>query len=483
MFQPPRLGPGAVYQRSLDAVFRSNPDLIRVVEVEPQTLWTKSSAAGSLPRGSPGELRHVSALPQRLLTHGVGCPIGGVHCDERQAPEFRRWNEGLKVPWTSEHLSIFQVRGAHGEQPCGFLMPPLQTEAQVRLAGSNIIRRARVLGRPFAFETGVNYFARRDSEMPDGEFFAAVAEAGDCGILLDLANLMANERNGRAKIGDVLRSLPLERVWEVHLAGLQFAHGHWLDAHAGGIDGDLMAIAAEVVASLPNLGALIFEISSDRLSDFGAKGFLGEMEKLNGLWDMSGTASATKAAAKQPWVGSYFPSPESWEELIAVHMLPAADRPRCDVESSYLKPTDERSFSLYSCLAASFRTGAIADLLEHSTRLLLLGLGEMALRDLMDRYVAATPPVAFPTDEALSFRRYMRAHPVPVPGLEDVLNFESTLVEAAVDNTTIRVELSRDIDSMLADIAMGRLPGPSSDRPRTVLDIGVEPVPFIRMLN
>jgi uncharacterized protein (UPF0276 family) len=482
-FQPRRLGPGAVYQRSLDAVFRSNPDLVKVAEIEPQTLWTKSSAAGSSPRGSPGELRHVSALPQRLLTHGVGCPIGGLHCDERQVPEFRMWNEELNVPWTSEHLSIFHVRGAHGEQPCGFLMPPLQTEAQVSLAARNIVRRATALGRPFAFETGVNYFAPRDCEMPDGEFFAAVAESADCGILLDLSNLWANERNGRATISEVLRSLPLERVWEVHLAGLEFAHGHWLDAHAGGIDGELIAIAAEVIASLPSLGALVFEIASDRLSDFGAKEFLQEMEKLHRLWEMNRTASPTKAAAQQPCAGSSFPSPEAWERLIAAHMLPADDRPHCDIESSYLKPSDERSFSLYNCLAASFRTGAIAELLEHSTRLLLLGLGKTALRDLMDQYVAATPPVAFPTDEALNFRRYMQAHPVSVPGLEDVLKFESTLIEAAVDNTAIRVELSRDLDSMLADIAMGRLPGISSDRPGTVLEIGVDPVPYVRMLN
>ncbi|ADV80864.1 DUF692 family multinuclear iron-containing protein [Terriglobus saanensis] len=482
-FQPPRLGPGAVYQRSLDAVFRSHPDLIRVAEIEPQTLWTKSSAAGSLPRGSPGELRHLSALPQRLLTHGVGCPIGGLHCDERQAPEFRLWNEALQVPWTSEHLSIFHVRGAHGPQPCGFLMPPLQTEVQVQLAATNIVRRTTALGLPFAFETGVNYFAPRHCEMPDGEFFTAVAEAADCGILLDLANLMANERNGRATVRDVVRSLPPERIWEVHLAGLEFAHGHWLDAHAGGIDEDVIAIAAEVVASLPNLGALVFEISPDRLANFGEKGFLREMEKLHRLWEKNRTVPAAKASPQTLWVSSSSPSPESWEKLIAARMLPTDDQSHDGIDRSYLQPSDERSFSLYTCLAASFRTGAIAELLEHSTRLLLLGLGETALRALMDRYVADTPPVAFPTDEVLSFRRYLQTHPVPVPGLEDVLNFESTLVEAAVDNATLRVELSRDIDALLGDIAMGRLPEPSSDCPGAVLEIGVDPAPFVRMLH
>src|ERR1700686_1946113 len=103
-FQPPRLGPGAIYLRSLDELFRCNADLIKVVEVETQTLWTKGTAPGSVPRSSPLELRGLSALPQRLLTHGVGYPIGGTICDQkRHVAEFRRWIEELASSWTSEH--------------------------------------------------------------------------------------------------------------------------------------------------------------------------------------------------------------------------------------------------------------------------------------------------------------------------------------------------------------------------------------------
>lgn len=482
-FQPPRLGPGAVYLRPLDASFRSHPDLIRVAEIEPQTLWMKSTTPGSLPRGNPAELRYLAALPQHVLTHGVGCPIGGVISNERQASEFRNWTEELRAPWTSEHLSIFDVEGARGDQPCGFLMPPLQTEAQVQLAAANIKRRAAALGKPFAFETGVNYFSPRDFEMADGDFFAAVAEAADCGILLDLTNLWANHKNGRAKIDDVLSRLSLERVWEIHLAGLEFAHGHWLDAHANGIDDDVVKIAADIVASLPNLGAIIYEIALDRLSDFGVKGFLLEMEKVNRLWEKAHTATPVKPAARAPLAGSPSPAPDAWEHLIASRMLPAGDRPINGTDRMASRDSDERSFALYVQLAGSFRSGAIADLLEHTTRLLVLGMGEAPLRELMDRYVSATPPVAFPTDEALSFRRYMLAHPVSVPGLEDVLKFETALIEAAVDDRVIRIDLAKDIDAALAYIAAGRVPGPSSDRPGTVLEVGANPAPFVRMLH
>jgi hypothetical protein len=282
-------------------------------------------------------------------------------------------------------------------------MPPLQTEAGARLAAGNITRRAAALGKPFAFETGVNYFAPRPCEMPDGDFFTAVAEAADCGILLDLTNLWANHKNGRADIHDVLARLPFERVWEVHLAGLEFAHGHWLDAHSNGIDDELFDIASDVVADLPNLGAIIFEIAPDRIARFGERKLLLEMEKVHLLWGRARGAarstSNTKVSARQPPVGPPL-SPEDWERTLANRMLQSEGRPPLSTEQLELRGSDERAFSLYLQLVASFRRGAVAELMENTTRLLLLGIGEAELRRLMDRYVAAHPPLAFPTDEA-----------------------------------------------------------------------------------
>ena len=101
-FHPPRLGPGAIYLRSLDEVFRANPDLIKVAEIEPQVLWTKSTTPGARPAGNPAERRFLGTLPQRVLTHGVGYPIGGTICDQTDhIPEFGRWNSA-PYPASSE---------------------------------------------------------------------------------------------------------------------------------------------------------------------------------------------------------------------------------------------------------------------------------------------------------------------------------------------------------------------------------------------
>lgn len=488
-FNPPRLGPGAIYLRSLDSLFRSNGDLIKIAEIEPQIFWTKPTSPGARPRGSPLERSHIAALPQRILTHGVGFPVGGTICDhENHIAEFRLWNQELASPWTSEHLSILFLSGAAGPQPCGFLMPPLQTDSTVKLAAHNIRRRAAALGLPFAFETGVNYFLHRDCEMPDGDFFAAIAEEADCGILLDLTNLWSNQKNGRARIVDVVAKLPLERVWEVHLAGLELERGYWVDAHSRGIDPDLAALAGDVISSLPNLGAIIFELAPDRVSTFDATAYLREMETLNLLWEKVPRPVANPPRTTFEAVSNTSPTeaishmtPEVWESVIAHRMLPASDGPAGPANLIPLTTDDEERFSLYTHLAASFRTGALAELLGNTIRLLLLAIGKKEVSDLLDRYIAATPPVAFPTDEALQFHRYIDANPLPISGFEEMLKFEASLIEAAADNTIVRATFSKDIDTMLSDVAAGRLPGPSSDRTATLLEIGVDPVPFIRV--
>ena len=122
-------------------------------------------------------------------------------------------------------------------------------------------------------------------------------------------------------------------------------------------------------------------------------------------------------------------------------------------------------------------------MMENTTRLLLLGMGEAELRSMMDRYVAATPPAAFPTDEALSFRKFLEADARAIPGLDDLSKFEAALVAAAADGDPLQIELSSDIDALLSEIAAGRLPGPATARPGTVLEIAVDPVPLIRAIQ
>jgi Protein of unknown function (DUF692) len=79
----------------------------------------------------------------------------------------------------------------------------------------------------------------RSSAVRLSAYVAAIAEQADCGILLDLHNIWTNQRNGRQPVTDYIAQLPLDRVWEVHLAGGFETGGFYLDAHVGAIDPEL----------------------------------------------------------------------------------------------------------------------------------------------------------------------------------------------------------------------------------------------------
>jgi hypothetical protein len=87
----------------------------------------------------------------------------------------------------------------------------------------------------------------------------------------------------------------------VHLAGAEFEHGYWLDAHSGALDPDLVALATDVVADLPNLGALIFEIAPSWFARFGEAAFLREMETINRLWDIPNRTVPSRDHLPEAW--------------------------------------------------------------------------------------------------------------------------------------------------------------------------------------
>jgi hypothetical protein len=136
----------------------------------------------------------------------------------------------------------------------------------------------------------------------------------------------------------------------------------------------------------------------------GASGFLHAMETLHRLWDRTRSVPAATATNTTfiSGVAVAEPAPETWERLIADRMLPSSHRPF--MRGDQLTQSDDDSFELYAKLAKEFRFGAIADLLRNSMRLLLIALGETAVRELLEDYTAIAPPSAFPSDEALNFR-------------------------------------------------------------------------------
>jgi uncharacterized protein len=459
----PELGVGVIYLPELVPLLESRPDLVQVLELEPQTLWRYLPDRAMPYVQDRSELERIARLPQRKLVHGVGFPVGGSRLpDARHLEPLVETIECLGSPWASEHLGF----NTFGEGVnTGFLLPPLQTRAGVDAAVAAVSRVAGALPVRFSIETGVNYLQPRRGFMSDGAFVAAVAEEAGCGILLDLHNLWANELNGRQTVREFVAELPLERVNEIHIAGGLEHGGYWLDAHSGRIPEPLLELASWVVPQLPNLGAIVFELLASYLEPLGLDGVAEEVAKLARIWELRGTAVAPRAVASSPVGAPPAILPSQWEDELGALVI----------GRSVASPlAADPGIPILRELVANFRSGMIVDALKLTSRLLLLSGGEELMPALLAGFFASSPPQLFASAEADAFAAYVRAQGLSIPHLDEVLAYECASLRVLLIGEPEQLAFAHEPYAVLLPLVQGRLPDapPAGD---FVVDVRPDP--------
>ena len=462
----PELGIGIVYSSGLEPLLlESGEDLVTVVEVEPQTVWHYAPGTEQ-PYALNEEARdRLHRLPQAKLVHGVGFPVGGTHPpDRRHIPPLVEAIQTLGSPWASEHLGFNRAVGPRGAFNTGFLLPPLQTPAGVEAAAASVRAVADRLPVPFAIETGVSYLQPRPGEMSDGAFMAAVAEAADCGILLDIHNLWANEQNGRQPVENFFAEIPRDRVWEVHIAGGIEYHEYWLDAHSGAIPEPLLPLARQLLPMLPNLRAIIFEILPVFVARLGLDGVRAQLEIVRDLWEhrkarapidreTPGTRPALDAVRQNASIE--VPSPRAWEDALGALVIGTDP----DVEEPLVAELRaDPGVEILQKLVWDFRAGTIVDTLKLTCRLLLLYGGEPFMRELLSTFFRTSPPELFGSAEADAFASYLEARAYDVPYLPEVVGFEHAALRVLTDEESRVVPFRYEPKALLGALAQGRLP-------------------------
>jgi hypothetical protein len=374
-------------------------------------------------------------------------------------PLLREVADELDAAWVSEHLSFNQASWDGRDFTTGFLLPPRQTWAGVEAAVGSIRSVAGKLTVPFAIETGVNYLRPRDGELRDGQFVAEVALSADCGILLDLHNIWANERNGRQTVDAFLADLPLDRVWEIHVAGGEEQDGFWLDAHSGPVPPAVLDILMQLVPALPTLGAIVYEIFPSYLFTVGLDEVRRQVEILRVAWQARAplpTAVPGRICGQQTRSVSSAQSPREWEDtlgaLVVGHKVnsPLA----CELAS-------DPGVDLMRKLIHEFRGSMLVNTLTLTCRLLMLCLGTEAFDRLLDAFFRKHPPPLFASIEAATFADYLREEvQQPVQHLTEILAFESAVLRAILDGERPVVAFDRDPVLLLRALSEGRLPGP-----------------------
>ena len=151
-----------------------------------------------------------------MVMHGVSLSIGGTDAlNLDYLRQVKALAERIEPAWISDHLCWTGVNGVNLHD----LLPLPYTEEAIRHVVDRVTTVQDFLGRRILLENVSSYVTYAHSEMTEWEFLSAVAERSDCLILLDINNIYVSAHNHGFEPSVYLDNVPIERVWQFHLAG------------------------------------------------------------------------------------------------------------------------------------------------------------------------------------------------------------------------------------------------------------------------
>jgi len=145
----------------------------------------------------------------------------------------------------------------------GDLLPPVYNSLNLCLMVENVDRIQQLLGRKILVENLSAYLSMPGATLTEPEFLSQLTEQTECGLLLDLNNILVNafnqqETNSLQYATRWLEAIPPETVGEIHLAGFtQVTQGDIaIDDHARPVSQlgwQLYEIALQRFGNIPTL--------------------------------------------------------------------------------------------------------------------------------------------------------------------------------------------------------------------------------------
>jgi uncharacterized protein (UPF0276 family) len=166
----------------------------------------------------------------RLIQHGVSLSIGAPEPPDRDyLRRLKQLVRKVKPAWLSDHFCWCGVPGAHLHD----LLPLPYTWEAVELVAERARHVQDYLEVPFALENTSSYMAYTSSEMTEWQFISEVAERADIGLMFDVNNVYVSAFNHGFDPYEFIRSIPHERIMQIHLAGHTHLGKYIIDTHKG----------------------------------------------------------------------------------------------------------------------------------------------------------------------------------------------------------------------------------------------------------
>lgn len=187
----------------------------------------------------------VRPLAERfpLMVHGLGLSLGSPGpLDRDTLDRFRGIVELANPLWISEHVAFTRT----DEVDLGHLNPLVPSRESLRWVVEHARQVADECGKPLILEN-ITTMLRLEGDLSEPEFLNALCEEADCGLLLDVTNLLINSRNHHFDPLAWLDQLNIQHVRQLHVVGYTEQDDGWRDYHRAPISEDLFTLVGEVV--------------------------------------------------------------------------------------------------------------------------------------------------------------------------------------------------------------------------------------------
>jgi uncharacterized protein len=233
---------GLAYGPAVPGFMERNRGLVNYIELPFELLQHNPSIAS---------VRSLAPLVLHCATMSIA---GFVRPPQNTLEKIAQQARETGSPWIGEHLAFISAdpmeRGAALHEPTTltYTVCPQLSEEVVDLVCRNLTELQMNFPVPLIVENSPQYFAVPGSTMSIIDFTIAVHQRTDAGMLLDLTHFLISSMNMGFDAKKELRRLPLEKVVEVHVSGLDVQSDTAWDNHAGTADEsifELMEIALE----------------------------------------------------------------------------------------------------------------------------------------------------------------------------------------------------------------------------------------------
>jgi uncharacterized protein (UPF0276 family) len=189
---------------------------------------------------------------------------------EHELARARDLLERYESPWAAEHLQRIHTEALSSAGPAyalDYVLPPLYTEDLMEAYARNARALREHLGVPLALEPIPTYLSVDVPQMSEAEFVHQVLEQSGCHLLLDIAHLILSARRIGRSASELLIELPLDKVIEIHIAGLAWdddLEETWIAPVPP--SREILELAEEAAARSANLRAVTFDAFSPALT-------------------------------------------------------------------------------------------------------------------------------------------------------------------------------------------------------------------------